>query len=111
MKCRYVGTKYIHFMTTNKDEKLQEIKRNIAKDKSPSFTEDDQCVLWYKRRICISNNKEIMNLILREAHNSAYFIHPGGNKMYQDLKLSYWWYSMKHDIAEDVVLCDTCQRV
>jgi hypothetical protein len=48
-------------MTANKDEKLQKIKRNIAKDKSPGFTEDDQCVLWYKRRICISNNKEITN--------------------------------------------------
>jgi hypothetical protein len=70
------------------DEKLQEIKRNIAEGKSPGFTEDDQGVLWYKRRICVLNNKEIKNLILREAHNSAYSIHPRGNKMYQDLKLS-----------------------
>jgi hypothetical protein len=31
--------------------------------------------------------------------------------MYQDLKLSYWWYGMKHDIAEYVALCYTCQRV
>jgi hypothetical protein len=31
--------------------------------------------------------------------------------MYQDLKLSYWWYGMKRDIAEYVALCDTCQRV
>jgi hypothetical protein len=70
------------------DEKLQEIKRNIAEGKSPGFTEDDHGVLWYKRRICVLNNKEIKNLILREAHNSAYSIHPRGNKMYQDLKLS-----------------------
>jgi hypothetical protein len=25
----------------------------------------------------------------QEAHDSAYSIHPGGNKMYQDLKVSY----------------------
>jgi hypothetical protein len=31
--------------------------------------------------------------------------------MYKDLKLSYWWNGMKHDVAESVVLCDTCQRV
>jgi hypothetical protein len=31
--------------------------------------------------------------------------------MYQDLKLSYWWYRMKHDIAAYIVLCDMCQRV
>jgi hypothetical protein len=93
------------------DEKLWEIKKNIARGKSPGFTEDDQGVLWYKRRICVPNVKEIKNLILREAHNSAYSIHPRGNKMYQDLKLSYWWYRMKHDITKYVALCDTCQRL
>jgi hypothetical protein len=31
--------------------------------------------------------------------------------MHQDLKLSYWRYSMKRDIAEYVAVCDTCQRV
>jgi hypothetical protein len=91
--------------------KLQEIKRNIAEGKSPGFNEDEQGVLWYRRKICVSDDKEIKNLILCEAHNSAYSIHPRGNKMYQDLKLSYWWYGMKHDIAEYVALCDTWQRV
>jgi hypothetical protein len=46
------------------DEKLQEIQRNIAEGKSLGFTEDEQCVLWYKRRICVPDNKEIKNLIL-----------------------------------------------
>jgi hypothetical protein len=31
--------------------------------------------------------------------------------MYQDLKVSYWWYGMKREVAEYVALCDTCQRV
>jgi hypothetical protein len=35
----------------------------------------------------------------------------GGNKMYHDLKATYWWYGMKRDVAECVGLCDTCQRV
>jgi hypothetical protein len=69
------------------DEKLQEIKGNIAEGKSPG--KDDQGILWYKRRICVPNVKEIKNIIVRKAHNSAYSIHPEGNKMYQDLKLSY----------------------
>jgi hypothetical protein len=29
------------------DEKIQEIKRNIKKEKSPGFSEDDEGVLWY----------------------------------------------------------------
>jgi hypothetical protein len=66
-------------------------------------------VLWYKRRICVPDDKEITNIILREAHNLAYSIHPGENKMHQDLKLSYWWYGMKRDIVEYIAICDICQ--
>jgi len=49
--------------------------------------------------------------MLKECHESAYSIHPGGTKMYQDLKQNYWWPGMKRDIGEYVALCDTCQRV
>jgi hypothetical protein len=56
----------------------------------------------------VPNVKELRDKILREAHESAYFIHPGGNKMYHDLNATYWWYGMKKDVAEYVALCDTC---
>jgi hypothetical protein len=49
--------------------------------------------------------------ILQEAQDSAYSIHSGSTKMYQDLKERYWWYGMKHDVAAHVALCDVCQRV
>jgi hypothetical protein len=93
------------------DEKIQEIKCNIKEEKSPNFLEDEEGVLWYKGRICVPSIKELKDKILREAHESAYSIHPGGNKMYHNLKATYWWYGMKRDIAEYVALCDTCQRV
>jgi hypothetical protein len=82
-----------------KDENIQEIKRNIMKEMLPSFLEDEEGVLWYKGRICVPNIKELKDKILREAHESAYSIHPGGNKMYHDLKVTYWWYGMKRDVA------------
>jgi hypothetical protein len=59
----------------------------------------------------VPNVKELKVKILQEAHNSTYSIHPERNKMYQDLKETYWWYRMKRDIAKYVTLCDTCQRV
>jgi hypothetical protein len=59
----------------------------------------------------VPNLKKLKYKILREAHESAYSIHPGGNKMYHDLKATYWWYGMKRDITEYVALCDTCQLV
>jgi hypothetical protein len=93
------------------DEKIQEIKCNIKEEKSPGFLEDNQGVLWYKGRICVPDIKELKDKILCEAHESAYSIHPGGNKMYHGLKATYWWYGMKRDVDEYVALCDTCQRV
>jgi hypothetical protein len=93
------------------DEKIQEIKRNINEEKSPSFSKDEEGVLWYKWRICVPNIKELKDKILREAHESAYSIHPRRNKMYHDIKATYWWYGTKRDVVEYVALCDTCQRV
>jgi hypothetical protein len=91
------------------DENVQEVKRNIKEEKSPCFSEDDEGVLWYKGRICVPNVKKLKEKILHEAHESAYSIHPEGNKMYHDLKATYWWYGMKIDVAEYVAFCDTCQ--
>jgi hypothetical protein len=71
------------------DEKVLEIKRKIKEEKSSGFSEDDEGVLWYKGRICVSNVKELKDKILHEAHESTYSIHPGGNKMYHDLKATY----------------------
>ena len=55
--------------------------------------------------------KSIRESILREAHDSAYSIHPGSTKIYLDLKERYWWYGLKRDVAEHVAIRDTCQRV
>jgi hypothetical protein len=91
------------------DEKIQEIKCNIKEEKTPGFSEDEEGVLWYQGRICVPNIKELKDKIFCEAHESSYSIHPGGNKMYHDLKATYWWYGMKRDIAKYVALCNTCQ--
>jgi hypothetical protein len=93
------------------DKKVKEIKRNIEEEKSTDFSEDDEGVLWYKGRICVPNVKKLKDKILCEPHESAYSIHPRGNKMYHDFKATYWWYGMTRDIAEYVAICDTCQRV
>jgi hypothetical protein len=91
------------------DEKIQEIKRNIKEEKSPGFSEDEEGVLCYKGRICVPSIMELKDKILHEAHESSYSIHPGGNKMYHDLKATYWWYGMNRDIAEYVAFCNTYQ--
>jgi hypothetical protein len=93
------------------EAKLKEIRQLIRDNKTSDFSEDSQGALWLGKRICVPNQKTIKESILREAHHSAYSIHPGSTKMYKDLKTRYWWYGMKQDIAEYISLCDTCQWV
>ncbi|WVZ87046.1 hypothetical protein U9M48_033745 [Paspalum notatum var. saurae] len=93
------------------DEKIKEIKELIKLDKAPGFRVDTDGTVWHGDRICVPNIKSIRDLILKEAHETAYSIHPGSEKMYQDLKQKFWWYGMKREVAEYVALCDVCQRV
>ncbi|WVZ91013.1 hypothetical protein U9M48_037246 [Paspalum notatum var. saurae] len=93
------------------DEKIKEIKELIKLDKAPGFQVDADGTVWHGDRICVPNIKSIRDLILKEAHETAYSIHPGSEKMYQDLKQKFWWYGMKREVAEYVALCDVCQRV
>ncbi|GKB51907.1 putative reverse transcriptase domain-containing protein [Tanacetum coccineum] len=66
---------------------------------------------------CIKNRSwlplfgNLRDLIMHESHKSKYFIHPGSDKMYRDLKKLYLWPNMKAIIAEYVGKCLTCSRV
>ncbi|GJR04983.1 putative reverse transcriptase domain-containing protein [Tanacetum coccineum] len=42
---------------------------------------------------------DLRTVIMHESHKSIYSIHPGSDKMYQDMKKLYWWPNMKADIA------------
>ncbi|GJV32082.1 putative reverse transcriptase domain-containing protein [Tanacetum coccineum] len=46
-----------------------------------------------------------------KAYKSKYYVHPGADKMYYDLRDRYWWLGMKKDIAEYVSRCLTCLKV
>ena len=57
------------------------------------------------------NDSDLRTRILREAHSTCFSIHPGTDKMYQDLRRTFWWHGMKKDIANFVAKCLTCQKV
>jgi hypothetical protein len=68
------------------NENLMKIRKHTRENKAPDFRVDDQGTLWYKNRICVSEDGDFRQTIMDEAHNSAYSIHPGSTKMYMDLK-------------------------
>ena len=49
--------------------------------------------------------------IPREFHCSPFAVHPGGTKMYHDLRHQYYWSGMKRHVRDFVQRCLTCQQV
>ena len=66
---------------------MEEIKEHVKEGKAKGFAIFEDGSIRYKGRWCVpSTCTELKDKILIEAHSSKYFVHPGGDKMYQDLK-------------------------
>lgn len=68
-------------------------------------------VLYVTNRLVVPDVSDLKQQILTEAHCSRFSIHPGGRKMYNDLRKQFWWKQMKSDIADFVSKCLNCQQV
>ncbi|GKB68858.1 putative reverse transcriptase domain-containing protein [Tanacetum coccineum] len=67
--------------------------------------------LYYLDRIWVPLKGDVRTLIMNKAYKSKYYVHPGADKMYYDLRDRYWWPGMKKDIAMYVSKCLTCLKV
>ena len=95
----------------SEDILLIKISSEVQQGKAPGFIVQDDGSLWFQNRICVPGIEELRKTILKEAHSSAYSIHPGSNKMFKDLRRNFWWPNMKQDVAEFVSRCLVCQKV
>jgi len=93
------------------DPKLKRLLERVEADGDFDFVVAPDGGLRYRGRLCVPDDAEIRAELLAEAHSSPFTWHPGGTKMYQDLKQTFWWMGMKRDIAEFVSRCLTCQQV
>ncbi|GJU97879.1 putative reverse transcriptase domain-containing protein [Tanacetum coccineum] len=67
--------------------------------------------LCLKSRSWIPCFGDLRTLIMHESHKSKYSIHPGSDKMYQDLKKLYWWLYMKAEIFTYVRENDSMEKL
>jgi hypothetical protein len=47
-------------------------------------------LLTHFKQVYVLRIEELMKEITSEAHHYPYTVHPGGTKMYRDVKGSYW---------------------
>nr|GEX38330.1 reverse transcriptase domain-containing protein [Tanacetum cinerariifolium] len=87
-----------------------EIRQFLAKKEENFINKDLQGMInklepYADGTLCLNNQSwipcfsDLRALIMHESHKSKYSIHPGSDKMYQDLKKLYWWPNMKAEIA------------
>ncbi|GJS13646.1 putative reverse transcriptase domain-containing protein [Tanacetum coccineum] len=67
--------------------------------------------LYFMDRIWVSLVRGVRTIIIDEAHKTKYYVHPGADKMYHDLRDMYWWPGIKRGIATYVSKCLTCYKV
>ena len=90
------------------DKELQKKVQLVKANDKTNFLVREGGSLYFQNRLCVPIDNELKKELLHEAHNSVFTMHPGGNKMYQDLKQYYWWRGMKRDVTEYVSKCLTC---
>nr|GEZ23655.1 reverse transcriptase domain-containing protein [Tanacetum cinerariifolium] len=84
------------------------IRMDIPKERLEPRADGTLCLHGRSWLPCYGN---LGFVIMHESHNSKYSIHPGSEKMYQDMKKLYRWPNIKADIATYVSKCLTCAKV
>ncbi|GJU48206.1 putative reverse transcriptase domain-containing protein [Tanacetum coccineum] len=91
--------------------KEENIKAENLRGMDKSFKNRPDVTRCIKNKSWLPLFDGLRDLIMHESHKSKYSIHPGSDKMYQDLKKLYWWPNMKAIIMEYVGKCLICSRV
>ncbi|GJY88859.1 putative reverse transcriptase domain-containing protein [Tanacetum coccineum] len=87
------------------EEDFQTLKQKLCS------AADLACALGEQNRVWLPRFDGLRDLVIHESHKSKYSIHPGSDKMYQDLNPLYWWTNMNADIATYVSKCLTYANV
>ena len=71
------------------DDELQKKLQMVRDGDETEFSMKEARSFYFQNILCVSDDKELKKKLLFEAHNTIFTMHPGGNKMYQNLKQFY----------------------
>ncbi|KAJ0550384.1 putative nucleotidyltransferase, Ribonuclease H [Helianthus annuus] len=91
--------------------KLENVKAEALRGSRQRMEQKEDGAYYVTGRIWVPLYGGLRELVMDEAHKSRYSVHPGSDKMYHDLRTTYWWPSMKAHIATYVGKCLTCAKV
>ncbi|XP_050918567.1 uncharacterized protein LOC127135996 [Lathyrus oleraceus] len=74
--------------------------RRFIEGRGGDFKIDDNNVIKFRDKICVSDVPELKKSILEEGHQSGMSIHPGATKMCQDLRKMFLSFGMKKEITK-----------
>ena len=91
-----------------------QLKQWLEHGTHQELARDTDGLVRLRGRLFVPNVPEYPGLrstILHEAHTSRCSVHPGGVKMYHDVRRTYWWPGMKREVYDTVARCLVCQQV
>ncbi|KAM0054415.1 putative nucleotidyltransferase, Ribonuclease H [Helianthus debilis subsp. tardiflorus] len=91
--------------------KPENVKAEALRGSRQQMEQKEDGAYYVTGRIWVPLYGGLRELVMDEAHKSRYSVHPGSDKMYHDIKTTYWWPNMKALIATYVGKCLTCARV
>ncbi|XP_074297392.1 uncharacterized protein LOC141628112 [Silene latifolia] len=81
------------------DATFKGFQAKLLEGKAKNYEIDASGYIPYKGCIYVPDAKDLRKRVLDDAYLSPYSIHPGGDKMYKDLKFQFWWPNMKNYIV------------
>ena len=88
------------------ESQLQDAELVSIRDQVQSGTTDEGWAihidgsLRYMGRVVVPQSTDLREEILKEFHCSRFAVHPGGTKMYHDLRHQYYWSGMMRHVGD-----------
>nr|GEV43353.1 putative reverse transcriptase domain-containing protein [Tanacetum cinerariifolium] len=103
----------LHVQILNAQNEVRKEENYEAEDLGGMIKKLESCI---DGTSCLKNKSwigfgNLRALIMHESYKSKYSIHPGSNKMYQDIKKLYWWPNMEAEIVTYVGKCMAYAKV